>query len=164
MTARKKTRLIMKSFKSDLIERATPAELQFKHILDCLCIKYKFQLPVRIKRDWFIVDFYLPQYQCVIEIDGGYHDDAVQSFKDKQRTDKLIQKGSINSVIRFTNDEVLNDKRATELALVNEIKAIMEKTTKSLMKLVDRVDDPKQIAKVQKVGNMKFMHKLAVKQ
>jgi very-short-patch-repair endonuclease len=159
MTPRKKARLVIKSFKADLIERATPAELQFKRILEVLCIKYKFQMPVRIKKEWFIVDFYLPQYQCVIEIDGGYHDDAVQAFKDEQRTAKLVQKGSICSVIRFTNDEVLNDKRGTELTLVNEIKAIMEQTTKSLLKLIDRVDDPRYTVKVQKIGNMKFMHK-----
>lgn len=63
--------------------------------------RFKPQHPISI----FIVDFYCHSKKLVIEIDGGYH--KTQFEYDKGRTSELEHFGI--KVIRFTNEEVLND-------------------------------------------------------
>ena len=52
---------------------------------------------------FFIVDFYCHKYK--LEIDGGYH--KTQVDYDEGRTSELERFGI--RVIRFTNEEVMND-------------------------------------------------------
>ncbi len=56
----------------------------------------------------YIVDFVSRHSGLVIEVDGGYHSDPQQQNDDQQREEKLEQMGY--HVMRFTNEEVLNDK------------------------------------------------------
>ena len=63
--------------------------------------RFKPQHPISI----FIVDFYCHSKKLVIEIDGGYHKTQIEY--DKGRTSELEHFGI--KVIRFTNEEVLND-------------------------------------------------------
>ncbi len=69
----------------------------------------KFQLGVRFKAqhpiDIFVADFYCHKFKLVIEIDGGIHE--YQQAYDDGRTAELEKWGL--TVIRFTNEEVLND-------------------------------------------------------
>jgi 2-C-methyl-D-erythritol 2,4-cyclodiphosphate synthase len=55
----------------------------------------------------YIPDFVCLSHKLIIEIDGGYHLKGEQPEKDKERTHWLNQQGYI--VLRFTNDEVLQD-------------------------------------------------------
>ncbi len=57
--------------------------------------------------DNFIVDFYCAKLKLVIEIDGGIHYTNEAKIYDLQRTKVLEGYGL--KVIRFTNDEVLNN-------------------------------------------------------
>ena len=67
------------------------------------------QLGARFKRqhpiDIFITDFYCHQYKLVVEVDGEYHKEQLDY--DEGRTAELENLGI--TVIRFTNDEVMND-------------------------------------------------------
>lgn len=72
-------------YKIELIKRATKEELIFKQYLDDNHIRYMFQKGF-LKPFHRIVDFYLPQYRLIIEIDGGYHNDT----KDKDAKKDLI--------------------------------------------------------------------------
>jgi very-short-patch-repair endonuclease len=93
-----------------LIERAkelrknmTPAEKK-------LWYEYMRNFQFRVLRqrpiDNFIVDFYCPTLQLVIEIDGDSHfTDEAQNY-DLERA-KIIE-GYGLSIIRFTNSQVLN--------------------------------------------------------
>ena len=56
----------------------------------------------------FILDFYCPAGQLAIEVDGGVHDG--QRERDEERTAALALRGI--RVIRFRNEEVLEDVRA----------------------------------------------------
>ena len=56
--------------------------------------------------DNFIVDFYCPKLKLVIEVNGDSHFTEDGTLYDAQRT--LILEGYGLSVIRFTNDEVIN--------------------------------------------------------
>lgn len=55
----------------------------------------------------FIADFYAPDSDMIIEVDGGYHDTDEQIVLDETRTERLKNKGY--RIIRFTNEEVLCD-------------------------------------------------------
>jgi leucyl-tRNA synthetase len=55
----------------------------------------------------FIADFYCLATRTIIEVDGGVHNTAEQREHDEYRTSVLQESGF--NVIRFTNEEVLND-------------------------------------------------------
>ena len=57
--------------------------------------------------DQFIVDFYIPSYKLVIEIDGDSHFDEQGRAYDRERN--LILEWLWLNVIRFTNLEVQNN-------------------------------------------------------
>ncbi|MBA0882649.1 leucine--tRNA ligase [Flavobacterium undicola] len=75
----------------------------------------------------FIADFVCLEKKLIIEVDGGYHYTKEQLELDEQRTLELEQK-HLYKVIRFTNEEVLNDiktvlsKIKEELSLRNSFK------------------------------------------
>jgi leucyl-tRNA synthetase len=82
------------------------------------------KLGVKVRRqhaiEGYIVDFALLQVNLVIEIDGKYHDEAEQMIFDEIRTKCLNSVGL--SLLRFTNDEVLNDIEF----VINKIKTFIE--------------------------------------
>ena len=69
------------------------------------------QLSVKFNRQHiigdYIADFVFIEKGLVIEVDGGYHSEYEQIEKDEFRTERLKELGF--SVIRFTNEEVLED-------------------------------------------------------
>ncbi len=52
----------------------------------------------------FIVDFYAPSIQLVIEVDGGQHFSKKESIHDQEKDTYLQQLGL--KVMRFTNHEI----------------------------------------------------------
>ena len=66
-------------------------------------VKFRRQHPMK----GYVADFYAHSLKFVIELDGGYHNDSVQKFYDKDREDNLIAH-NIN-VLRFTNEEVIDN-------------------------------------------------------
>jgi leucyl-tRNA synthetase len=77
----------------------------------------------------FIADFVCLEKRLIIEVDGGYHNTSEQIELDEERTLELEQK-YLFKVIRFTNNEVINDigtvlsKIKHELNLRNSFKTI----------------------------------------
>lgn len=55
----------------------------------------------------YIVDFYCKRLNLVLEVDGGYHFEAAQLLKDKERQQLLEVKGL--RFLRFADDEVKKD-------------------------------------------------------
>lgn len=95
-------------YQQELVQRATPAEIAFQHILIDLRIQYEFQKVFGKNSKFRIVDFWLPQLRMVVEIDGGYHSNPIQGWKDSQRERSLLKqhRGKIKRIVRFTNEEV----------------------------------------------------------
>ncbi len=98
-------------YNPDLIKRAkelrknmTPAEkkLWYNYLRN-----FKFRVLRQRPINNFIVDFYCPNLKLVIEIDGDSHFTAEGQAYDRQRTQ--ILEGYNLKVIRFTNQEVLNN-------------------------------------------------------
>jgi very-short-patch-repair endonuclease len=87
-----------------LRQHLTPAEAQLWSVLrgrQLAGLKFRCQHPV----GRFIVDFYCPSCKLVIEVDGAIH--TQQLVYDEARTEQLRSFGY--RVLRFTNEEVLND-------------------------------------------------------
>ena len=59
----------------------------------------------------YIADFVSPEHHLIIEVDGAYHAEWQQLEKDEDRTGKLNKMGF--RVVRFTNEEILNDIETT---------------------------------------------------
>lgn len=55
----------------------------------------------------YIVDFYCSKLKLVIEVDGGYHEEAGRQEYDEKRDSYLSSLGL--KVIRIKNDEVLDN-------------------------------------------------------
>lgn len=68
----------------------------------------------------YIVDFANLHYKLVVEVDGKYHFKGDQPVADDIRTSDLNKMGY--TVIRFTNDEVLNNIHQVEWQIKNVIK------------------------------------------
>lgn len=87
-----------------LRQQLTPAEeILWKTLRNRQLGDLKFRRQHPIGR--FIVDFYCPSHKLIIEVDGEIHNQ--QQDYDQTRTQKLQNFGYL--VLRFTNDEVIND-------------------------------------------------------
>ena len=69
----------------------------------------------------FILDFYCHEARLGIEIDGGIHKKKDQIKNDREREQVMIANRDIR-IIRFTNDEVLNDLENVIRRIEKEIK------------------------------------------
>lgn len=98
-------------YNPQLVERAkelrknmTPAE---KKLWDNYLKTFKFRFFRQRQIDNFIVDFYCAKLKLVIEVDGDSHFTDEGKVYDAERTE--ILEGYELKVMRFTNDEVLNN-------------------------------------------------------
>jgi len=72
-----------------------------------LGLQFRRQHPINI----FVADFYCPSIKLVIEVDGSIHEIFEFSEHDIGRSDILNDFGI--TVIRFTNEQILNDLDGT---------------------------------------------------
>jgi leucyl-tRNA synthetase len=84
-------------------KNTTEAEEKFWEVVRNNNLGFKFRRQHAISR--FIVDFVCIEKKLVVEIDGPIHE--TQKQEDEERTSIISNEGF--KVIRFTNDEVLND-------------------------------------------------------
>ena len=82
-------------------------------------LKFRRQHPINL----YIVDFYCHKLKLIIELDGDYHSLREQVSKDIERTEALSLMGL--EVIRFKNDEVLNDIDSVLLRITSWIEKIV---------------------------------------
>lgn len=114
----------LKDLAREMRNNPTDAE---KHLWDylkgdkILGLDFHRQKPI----DNFIVDFYCSKISLVIEVDGEYHEGLNMLNKDGNRDLVLYNLGI--TVIRFTNEEVLNHT----YEVVKKIKEV----AKNLLKL-----------------------------
>ncbi len=91
----------------ELRKNMTPAEKKLWHqYLKSFKYRVLRQRPI----DHFIVDFYCPYLKLVIEIDGESHFNQDAQAYDAERSQVLAGHGL--RVVRFTNQQVLNDFEA----------------------------------------------------
>lgn len=83
--------------------RHVEAEVAAEHIISGLGVRYRYQYP--FPKHKAIVDFLLPDFSLVVEIDDPGHNRKAQREKDALRQAKLEAAGF--TVMRFTNAQVL---------------------------------------------------------
>lgn len=95
--------------------------------LSDLKLKFVVQKRFQIDNRVFYIDYYLPDYNIAIEVDGGYHNlpDTVQY--DRERTSLLLSMGI--KVLRFKNEMIKNNKVKRKL-VKNQILEAIEETKK----------------------------------
>src|SRR5690606_14257621 len=81
---------------------------------------YKFRRQHPIHK--FIADFYCHKLKLIIEVDGKYHESEEQKISDLERSRLLTFQGI--QVLRFTNEEVLNDIELVLKRIRKEIESI----------------------------------------
>lgn len=97
----------------------SPLEERMKSFLDEHYIGYEFQKIFYITANdgwiirYYIADFYIPEKEIIIEVDGKFHNEQKQ--KDKIRT-RIIQENYPNvEVLRFTWDDLSDEDTMEEL-------------------------------------------------
>lgn len=85
--------------------------------------RFRFQHPIGL----YIPDFVCLSRNLVVEIDGGYHFIGDQPISDEKRTAYLESKGF--RVIRFTNEEVLNNLNNVLETIKKEMNKIIPKSS-----------------------------------
>ncbi|WP_100629859.1 endonuclease domain-containing protein [Algoriphagus formosus] len=70
----------------------------------------------------YIVDFFCHEYLLALEIDGGIHQSEDQRIRDNGREEDL-QQLDLN-ILRFSNDEVLNEIQTVLNRILSEIERI----------------------------------------
>ena len=90
----------------ELRKNMTPAEkLLWQRLRNYQLDGFYFRRQHPIK--YFIADFYCAKADLIVEVDGGVHNNPDNKEWDINRTAELEKSGI--TVIRFTNEEVLND-------------------------------------------------------
>jgi very-short-patch-repair endonuclease len=85
-----------------LRKSATIAEVKFRDFLATLGAPYRFQHGF-YKPYYRIVDFYFPEHQLVVEIDGPSHQDLARD----RRMDGWFERERGIKIVRLTNEQVL---------------------------------------------------------
>lgn len=110
-------KLLKENAKSMRLEPTEAEDLLWQNLRGLkLGVKFRRQQPV----DIFIPDFVCTQKKLMIEVDGGYHNKKEQIELDAERTRILEVLGY--KVLRFTNEEVLNDVSSVLEKIRTELK------------------------------------------
>jgi len=119
----KQIKLEAKERVKKLASNPSKAEIQVKYLLSKIGYKFDFQKIIDGDSYYYIVDFYLPKYKLVIEVDGEYHDTPEQKQKDITREKHLVSLG-YTKIIRFKNKDVFN---LTEKEFSKKLKNVLER-------------------------------------
>lgn len=101
----KKLQHVANRFRNKLLINQTPAEKRVEEILNKLQIEYKSQEVFVYSRGFFIVDFYLPEHNIVIELDGYHHTLPEKAKEDSYRDMILTTENGVKRVHRLLNKE-----------------------------------------------------------
>lgn len=108
-----------KRIREKLVQKRTQSEKEFSQILKSLSINSEIQYEVRFGRNLYFCDFFLKDYNLIVEIDGEYHFTEEQSILDKIREDNLKSLGF--KIIRYKNEEVSDSEDFRNIILVDLI-------------------------------------------
>lgn len=118
----KNIKQIANEFADENRRMATPAAKHFKKLLTLSGFRFKSEKIVYKEVSFYIVDFYIPDRNLCIELDGGYHNTPEQKAKDVERDRFMESKGYHNW--RMTNEEAL---ALTRDEVVAKIKSFIPK-------------------------------------
>lgn len=120
-------------FKKDLIDKATPYELELMKVLNELHVDYEFQHIVFLHDDYvikkfYIADFFMPKYNLIIEMDGKWHAETEQAQKDIQRSKDIKALGYNEG--RFWNRQIVYSEIAVRHEILKYITTYLDESKK----------------------------------
>ncbi|KKM03663.1 hypothetical protein LCGC14_1772190 [marine sediment metagenome] len=99
-------KVFLKKKAAQMRKRPTGAEAVFGRKLQEANIRFKSQYPYNHRGLKGIFDFYLFDYNMMVEIDGGYHLEPSQQQTDAIK-DFVCEKYLKKQMVRFTNNQAL---------------------------------------------------------
>lgn len=112
--------------RKELIANQTVYEKNVKAHLESLEIEYEFQkIMFTLDNYFYIVDFYLPGYNIILEVDGRHHKKEGQKKRDNKRSRELKKLG-IEAIIRLPNKHCFTSLKTRE-NIKNRIKGVIKK-------------------------------------
>jgi very-short-patch-repair endonuclease len=91
------------------------------HKNQILGLQFRRQHPI----NRFIADFYCPKIKLVVEVDGSIHDLPEHQDYDIGRSEILDDFGI--TVIRFSNEQIINEIENTIIEIERKVKDLLEK-------------------------------------
>lgn len=104
---------------NDMKAWPSPLEERMKDFLDEHCIDYEFQKIFYIYADdewiirYYIADFFLPESNIIIEVDGKFHED--HKLHDKNRTKEIQENYPEVEVLRYTWKDLSDYEKMDDL-------------------------------------------------
>lgn len=96
-----------KKYVEELLLKKTSSELHFEKCLESWGIDFKAQyLILDPKFKYVIVDYYLPDYHLIVEIDGSVHYQPDVKARDIQK-DLMLKSIGFPNILRITNPDAL---------------------------------------------------------
>lgn len=89
----------IEEYQKENIERNNECELMMKEVLDSIGVEYEHQKVIYTGRNFYIADFYIPQNNVIIEVDGGIHKNYEALLRDRNRDAEFSRRGILT--IRF---------------------------------------------------------------
>lgn len=102
------------------IKLNNPNERKFKSILKELNIDFEYQKPFYDYQRYVCVDFFIKDFNLIIEIDGEIHNKT--QFRDSVRSNYLKKFHNINRIMRISNKDLALNPKFVKDRLINIFK------------------------------------------
>ena len=86
--------------RTTLLFKMTWPEIKCGNLLTRRGVKFIPQCPFYVNGRVYFADFYAPDYNVVLEVDGAYHDEFLQEYSDEQRDRALASIGVTTCRVR----------------------------------------------------------------
>jgi len=96
----------LNKFRQELIKNTTFWEKKIYTFLQELNIEFEFQKIILTPNGCYIVDFYLPKYNVIVECDGLFHYDRYNRDKDYIRDKNIKKYFKSKSILRLKNTKI----------------------------------------------------------
>lgn len=135
-TFKKNVSRTTEDFADEMRSNPTPAEKRFKEQLEKLnsdsveqlgrpFIEFEFQKVFKGASVRRIADFYFPEYNTIVEIDGGHHYTFTGIKQDLKRENELKFHFGIRDIIRIKNEEIFEKDDCFSLAMAAITRSII---------------------------------------
>lgn len=119
----------------NLSKNRTTWETKLYNTLKDLHYKFEFQVPVIVNKlkapQLFILDFYLKEFNLVIEVDSKQFHSSPKDIKSDNRRTKLLKKEGFD-ILRFWNSQITRYSKEEIQAIISQRILMLKKVNKPI--------------------------------
>lgn len=104
---------LIEGYKNQNENRNNFCENKMKSILSDLGISFEYQRVFCIDNKFYIADFYIPDNNVILEVDGASHDDICGLSRDRERDNAFARHGVLT--VRFRTYEVVEAVKVKQI-------------------------------------------------